>query len=58
MNKYILPYIISTCTIYSKVWDSNKPIPTMNDFDKKLSETDAYLQILIDQVQVMIGSHS
>ena len=32
-------------------WDS-KPALTINDFDRKLSETDAYLQILIDQVKV------
>lgn len=31
--------------------DPNRPAPTMLDFDKKLTETDAYLQILIDQVK-------
>lgn len=32
--------------------DPNHPTPTMQDFDKKLTETDSYLQILIDQVKV------
>jgi hypothetical protein len=27
------------------------------DFDKKLAETDAYLQILIDQVKVALIKH-
>ncbi|KAL1129870.1 hypothetical protein AAG570_012814 [Ranatra chinensis] len=34
--------------------DSVKPSPTMQDFDKKLAEADAYLQILIDQTKVYI----
>ena len=29
-------------------------VPTAADFDRKLSETDAYLQLLIDQVKVII----
>ncbi len=36
---------------YLQRWE-NRPAVTLSDFDKKLSETDAYLQILIDQVQV------
>ena len=32
-------------------WENRPPV-TMSDFDKKLAETDSYLQILIDQVQV------
>jgi len=27
-------------------------MPSSNEFDKKLSETDAYLQILIEQIKV------
>ncbi|KAK3866660.1 hypothetical protein Pcinc_027830 [Petrolisthes cinctipes] len=34
-------------------WDPNKPAPTMADFDKKLTESDAYLQLLIDQADVL-----
>ncbi|CAL4074848.1 unnamed protein product, partial [Meganyctiphanes norvegica] len=30
-------------------WDPSKPAPTMADFDKKLTESDAYLQLMIDQ---------
>uniref|UniRef100_A0A0N8E5Y3 Oxysterol-binding protein n=1 Tax=Daphnia magna TaxID=35525 RepID=A0A0N8E5Y3_9CRUS len=33
--------------------DPNHPTPTMQDFDKKLTETDSYLQILIDQVKAL-----
>jgi len=33
-------------------WDPNKLMPSVQDFDKKLVEADAYLQILIDQVKV------
>ncbi|XP_065332761.1 oxysterol-binding protein-related protein 9 isoform X3 [Cloeon dipterum] len=32
-------------------WDPSKPAPTVKDFDKKLVEADAYLQIVIDQVR-------
>jgi len=32
-------------------WDPSKPAPTVQDFDKKLVEADAYLQIVIDQVK-------
>lgn len=35
-------------------WDPNKPPPTVHEFDKKLIEADAYLQILIDQLKVRI----
>ncbi|KAK7076973.1 Oxysterol-binding protein-related protein 9, partial [Halocaridina rubra] len=34
-------------------WDPRKPMPTMADFDKKLTESDAYLQLLIDQTDVL-----
>lgn len=34
-------------------WDPSKPAPTMADFDKKLTESDAYLQLLIDQTTVL-----
>ncbi|XP_064626227.1 oxysterol-binding protein-related protein 9-like isoform X2 [Lineus longissimus] len=30
-----------------------KSVPTLVDFDKKLAETDAYLQLLIDQVEAL-----
>jgi len=33
-------------------WDPSKPAPTIHEFDKKLAEADAYLQILIDQIKV------
>ncbi len=32
----------------------NRSVLTLEDFDKKLAETDAYLQLLIDQVQVRV----
>ncbi|KAJ1530369.1 hypothetical protein ONE63_005278 [Megalurothrips usitatus] len=34
-------------------WDPSKPAPSVQDFDKKLVEADAYLQILIDQVEAL-----
>lgn len=30
-------------------------VPSVQDFDKKLAEADAYLQILIDQQKVSLG---
>lgn len=36
-----------------KRFDPSHPAPTMQDFDKKLTETDSYLQILIDQVKAV-----
>ncbi|XP_054277757.1 oxysterol-binding protein-related protein 9 isoform X2 [Macrosteles quadrilineatus] len=33
--------------------DTVKPAPTIQDFDKKLAEADAYLQILIDQSKAL-----
>lgn len=30
-------------------------VPSVQDFDKKLAEADAYLQILIDQLKVGLG---
>ncbi|XP_046661872.1 oxysterol-binding protein-related protein 9 isoform X2 [Homalodisca vitripennis] len=33
--------------------DTVKPAPTIQDFDKKLAEADAYLQILIDQTKAL-----
>ncbi|XP_047735857.1 oxysterol-binding protein-related protein 9 isoform X2 [Hyalella azteca] len=35
----------------TKRWDPSRPPPTMADFDKKLTESDAYLQLLIDQAR-------
>ncbi|GLV39794.1 uncharacterized protein CBL_08140 [Carabus blaptoides fortunei] len=32
-------------------WDTNRPPPTIRDFDNKVSEADAYLQIMIDQTK-------
>ncbi|KAI4466766.1 ph domain [Holotrichia oblita] len=32
-------------------WDVSKPSPTMKDFDQKVSEADAYLQLMIDQTR-------
>ncbi|KAF4527193.1 hypothetical protein B566_EDAN006120 [Ephemera danica] len=34
-------------------WDPSRPAPTVQDFDKKLIEADAYLQIIIDQVKTL-----
>ncbi|KAE8751996.1 hypothetical protein FOCC_FOCC001159 [Frankliniella occidentalis] len=34
-------------------WDPSKPAPSVQDFDKKLIEADAYLQILINQVEAL-----
>ena len=51
--------VISNCfdiywTVYPlQKWEQRASV-TMSDFDKKLAETDAYLQILIDQVQVIM----
>ena len=55
---YMHRLIIIVYTAYSILYvfmqrlDPNHPTPTMQDFDKKLTETDSYLQILIDQVKV------
>ncbi|ELU12462.1 hypothetical protein CAPTEDRAFT_196472, partial [Capitella teleta] len=35
----------------SKRWELPRSVPSTVDFDKKLSETDAYLQLLIEQVK-------
>ncbi|KAG5875868.1 hypothetical protein JTB14_037868 [Gonioctena quinquepunctata] len=32
-------------------WDTHHPSPTIKDFDNKVSEADAYLQIMIDQTK-------
>ncbi|KAJ8942655.1 hypothetical protein NQ318_013368 [Aromia moschata] len=32
-------------------WDSHHPSPTIKDFDNKVSEADAYLQLMIDQTK-------
>lgn len=32
-------------------------VPSVQDFDKKLAEADAYLQILIDQLKVRLFYH-
>lgn len=37
--------------IYHKKWDELNLSSTLQDFDKKLMESDAYLQIMIDQVK-------
>lgn len=33
-------------------WDTNRPPPTIKDFDNKVSEADAYLQLMIEQTKV------
>lgn len=33
-------------------WDNNRPPPTIKDFDNKVSEADAYLQLMIEQTKV------
>lgn len=35
-------------------WDSNRPPPTIKDFDNKVSEADAYLQLMIEQTKVSV----
>lgn len=37
--------------VLQKRWDPKIPVPTVEDFNKKLTETDAFLQIMIDQVE-------
>lgn len=37
-------------------WDMQQPSPTIKDFDNKVSEADAYLQLMIDQTKVGIIS--
>lgn len=32
--------------------DNSKTLPTLHNFDKKVAEADAYLQLLINQVKV------
>ncbi|CAG0905503.1 unnamed protein product, partial [Cyprideis torosa] len=32
---------------------SKRPLPTLEDFDRRMSEADAYLQILIEQVKTL-----
>jgi hypothetical protein len=51
--------LVSACGVgfilhFQMRWDPNKPPPTVHEFDKKLVEADAYLQILIDQIKVRI----
>ena len=41
--------------LFLQRWEHRPPL-TLEDFDKKMSETDAYLQILIDQVKVRASS--
>lgn len=36
-------------------WDTNRPPPTIKDFDNKVSEADAYLQIMIEQTKVSLS---
>ncbi|XP_008195979.1 oxysterol-binding protein-related protein 9 isoform X2 [Tribolium castaneum] len=33
------------------LWDNHRPPPTIKDFDNKVSEADAYLQLMIDQTK-------
>lgn len=33
-------------------WDTAQPTPTVKDFDNKVSEADAYLQLMIEQTKV------
>ncbi|XP_075216098.1 oxysterol-binding protein-related protein 9 isoform X2 [Lycorma delicatula] len=47
---------ISTMRNFCGLWlrlDTVKPAPTIQDFDKKLAEADAYLQILIDHTKAL-----
>ena len=58
-NEFFYYYFLCLCTWNGDVllrfqmrWDLSKPAPTVHEFDKKLAEADAYLQILIDQIKV------
>uniref|UniRef100_A0A8C9TVM5 Oxysterol-binding protein n=1 Tax=Scleropages formosus TaxID=113540 RepID=A0A8C9TVM5_SCLFO len=44
-------------TLQLQVWAWAGFVPSVQDFDKKLTEADAYLQILIDQLKTFIHSH-
>lgn len=39
-------------------FDSSKSLPTLHNFDKKVAEADAFLQLLINQVKVGVLSTS
>uniref|UniRef100_A0A2K5N8D7 Oxysterol-binding protein n=1 Tax=Cercocebus atys TaxID=9531 RepID=A0A2K5N8D7_CERAT len=43
-------HLLTTCSCYSGF------VPSVQDFDKKLTEADAYLQILIEQLKSMVES--
>jgi hypothetical protein len=54
-NDFFFPLCIWSGVIllrFQMRWDPSKPAPTVHEFDKKLAEADAYLQILIDQIKV------
>ncbi|KAB0805485.1 hypothetical protein PPYR_02455 [Photinus pyralis] len=34
-------------------WDSSAPVPSVKDFDNKVSEADAYLQLMIEQTRLL-----
>ncbi|CAH1981324.1 unnamed protein product [Acanthoscelides obtectus] len=36
-------------------WDTHHLSPTIKDFDNKVSEADAYLQLMIDQTKVLLA---
>lgn len=40
--------------LFQMQYDASKMLPTLNNFDKKVTEADAYLQLLIEQVKVSI----
>lgn len=33
-------------------WDTHQPPPTIKDFQYKVTEADAYLQLMIEQIKV------
>uniref|UniRef100_A0A8C0GVE9 Uncharacterized protein n=1 Tax=Chelonoidis abingdonii TaxID=106734 RepID=A0A8C0GVE9_CHEAB len=46
----VLPFLLSCCCCCLQRF-----VPSVQDFDKKLTEADAYLQILIDQLKETIS---
>lgn len=54
---FVCNTVSQICVCSLQRWDPSRPPPTMADFDKKLTESDGYLQLLIDQARQVI-THS
>lgn len=48
----LLLFFIVKFVCFQMRWDNNRPPPTIKDFDDKVSEADAYLQLMIEQTKV------